>query len=216
MTAPALAPETLKDLLRQAFEHPTDRGVEGPYQYQWDATSEPWKRLCSMLPCFDDLAWPDYDTKCWYEYELFGQPVVIQLWKGLCQQFLGRTDFPGGIGGEVGIYMRAPGRALPPLDFLPLPLQGVYRIATRLAGENLWWPVPEHLQPRITFRFKNPKTGQRLFEDPQSEKTYWLTKWMEFDSFRDYEQKNPTPTWATEFEMSAVIEDDTQTIILDW
>ena len=206
---------TTKELMAEAFKHPTDQGSDNGFK--WDSTSEPWKKMCAVLPCFEALAWPDYDTKCWYEYELFGKPVVIQLWKGHCQQFLGRTNFPGGIGGEVGIYYRDSTRkGLPPLDFLPLPLRGVYQIATRLDPNKLWWPVPEELQPNITWTFKNPMTGKPLFNDPQSDKAYWLTKWMEFDSFNKYEDANDTPTWATGFHMSAVIDDGKNEIILDW
>ena len=43
--------------------------------------------------------------------------MVIQLWKGNCPKFLGFIgieSFPGGIGAEVGVYRRIPGRFRPP------------------------------------------------------------------------------------------------------
>ena len=37
-----------------------------------------------------------------------GQPIVIQLWKGWCEQFLGSAKFPGGIGAEVDVWEPEP------------------------------------------------------------------------------------------------------------
>ena len=73
--------------------------------YEYVETSEDWKKACLPLPCFAAVWWPDYATKV-VEDTIDGQPVVIQLWKGWCQKFLGDDDFPGGIGAEVGVYHR--------------------------------------------------------------------------------------------------------------
>jgi len=75
------------------------------YPYLFVETSDWWKDMCSILPCFPALAWSGYLTKC-IDTTINGHPVVIQLWKGWCQKFFGRSDFPGGIGAEVGIYRR--------------------------------------------------------------------------------------------------------------
>src|SRR5438045_145702 len=90
--------------------------------YKFDETSPEWKELCRVLPCFKQVAWPDYSTAI-VEDTIDGKPVVLQLWKGWCQRFLGRDDFPGGIGGEVGIYERVAGRGFPDdkPDFFPQP-----------------------------------------------------------------------------------------------
>ncbi len=59
--------------------------------YDFVETSEVWKQLCTVLPCFRQVAWPNYPTAV-VEDTIEGKPVVIQLWKGWCQQFLGRND----------------------------------------------------------------------------------------------------------------------------
>jgi hypothetical protein len=54
------------------------------------------------------LQWPGYATTS-FDVTLKGQPAVIQPWKGWCPKFLGLADFPGGVGGEVGVYKRVTG-----------------------------------------------------------------------------------------------------------
>jgi hypothetical protein len=70
------------------------------------------KEAAAALPCFAALHWPDYATKV-FDDTLNGKPIVVQLWKGWCQQFLSSPNFPGGIGGEVGIYERVTGKGFP-------------------------------------------------------------------------------------------------------
>jgi hypothetical protein len=204
----------LQTMLSAALDRPTDTGVDNGYQ--WDSTSDPWKQLCSALPCFGGLAWPLYDTKV-IETTLFGQPIVIQLWKGLCPQFLGKTTYPGGVGGEVGIYQRVPGRKLPDdLGFLPLPLRLAYAPMAALAGDKFWWPVPATLQPKISLVFINPTTNTALFDHAYSDQTYWLTKWMEFGSYKQYAAANQTPLLETGFKLVATIDDGTGGKTYEW
>src|SRR5579871_1191100 len=103
-------------------------------------TSNQWKQLCQALPSFKEVAWPDYATAV-IEDRINGHDVVIQPWKGWCQQFLMREDFPGGVGAEVGIYRRQPERTLP--DVLPdVPATLVARYAAKAAGlidADQWW-----------------------------------------------------------------------------
>jgi len=80
--------------------------------YEFVETADWWKVACEPLPSFAEVWWPDYSTKV-IEETIDGQPVVIQLWKGWCQRFLGRDDFPGGIGAEVCVYRRMAGRPAP-------------------------------------------------------------------------------------------------------
>ena len=63
--------------------------------YRYVETANWWKRACETLPSFAAVRWPDYSTEV-VDAVIDGQPVVIQLWKGWCQRFLGRHDFPGG------------------------------------------------------------------------------------------------------------------------
>jgi hypothetical protein len=93
---------------------PTIRYV-GAGGYWFNETSESWKEMCRAFPCFAALQWPGYASTV-IEDRINGQDVVIQLWKGWCPKFLGLAGvqiFPGGIGGEVGVYRRMPGRARP-------------------------------------------------------------------------------------------------------
>src|SRR5258706_2696810 len=91
---------------------PTIR-YDGEGGYTYDETSEYWKEMCRAFPCFYALQWPGYASDI-FEDEINGQAAVIQLWKGWCQKFLGSTYFPGGIGAEVGVYRRIPGKVRPP------------------------------------------------------------------------------------------------------
>src|SRR5215475_9280634 len=86
--------------------------------YKYVETADWWKDACSVLPCFAAIHWPDYSTKV-IEETINGKPVVIQLWKGWIPQLF--DEQLGGVGGEVGIYERVPGRKFPTSkpDFFP-------------------------------------------------------------------------------------------------
>jgi hypothetical protein len=181
--------------------------------YTFDETSESWKQLCSALPCFAAIQWPDYDTK-WFDAVINEQPVVIQLWKGYCPRFLGGLGhFPGGVGAEVGVYHRIPGKiaptSLPP--GLPPNWVAAYMAAISTANLDLWWPFPE-LKTTVEFTLTNPVTNQTFFSAGPEGPTYWLTKWMEDASYSKYQVdqgrrwwwlppwwpgNSLTPPWAT-------------------
>ena len=151
--------------LTPTHESVDDRG------YRYVETSEEWMEACRPLPCFPQLWWPDYATKV-IEDTIDGKPVVIQLWKGWCQQFLNLKNMPGGVGGEVGVYARMPGRHI--AESIPdLPDPFVAKIREKVAGlgdKDLWWPYPEsELQTTIDFEFINPQTGETVFRaDPKA------------------------------------------------
>lgn len=153
--------------------------------YSFVETSEQWQRMCSVLPCFDALRWPGYDAVS-IESTINGEPVVIQLWKGWCQKFLGLQFFPGGIGGEVGVYRRIPGKIKPTsLPGVPQPMAGALlaQLAT-IADHDLWWPAPD-LNTELEFTFINPVTNQPVFPAGPL-KSYWLCKWMNEPSYVKY------------------------------
>jgi len=153
--------------------------------FTYDETSESWKQMCQAFPCFAGLHWPGYSTGV-VEDVVDGQPIVIQWWNGWCQKFLGSSPFPGGIGAEVGIYRRIPGK-LPPLSlpFLPSSLAAELLTAySRLSDHELWWPFPE-LGASIEFTLTNPVTGLPFFS-AGPETSYWLTKWMDEGAFLNY------------------------------
>jgi hypothetical protein len=144
-----------------------------------------WKNACLGLPSFANEQWPDYATKA-IDQKIRGNDVVVQLWVGWCQKFLGLETFPGGIGAEVGIYRRIPGKTLlvdASLGFLPPPLQ---TILSTIEGGDLWWPYPE-LGTELTFELVNPTTGKTFFT-AGPEKTFWLNKWMDTDSYEKYKK----------------------------
>jgi hypothetical protein len=180
--------------------------------YQFVETSPTWKKACTALPCFTQVEWPNYPTAV-LEDTINGTPVVIQLWKGWCQQFLGRDDFPGGIGAEVGIYERVAGRVFPTdrPDFFPAPMWEFLRVASMRAGDDFWWPMAD--QYEVEFDFINPDTDTVMFHaGPQN--TYWRNKWMDTDSYDVYRptqgkrwswlpawfpKNSRTPTWAQDY-----------------
>lgn len=155
--------------------------------YSYVETSESWKQLCQSLPCFLALQWPDYATTK-IEVTLKGQPAVIQLWKGWCQKFLGLQNFPGGVGGEVGVYKRMPGRVRPTsLPGIPPPLASlVLGALSRLSDSEIWWPAPE-LADSVEFSLINPVNNMTFFA-ASPEKTYWVCKWMNDGSYSKYQR----------------------------
>jgi hypothetical protein len=170
----------------QALSSPTVESTDAR-GYHYVETSQPWKQMCTAFPCFAELQWPDYASYSFND-TIDGHPVVIQLWKGYCEKFLGLQNFPGGIGAEVGIYRREPGRGRPTsLPFLPPSLAAqILKPAANLTDNDLWWAYPE-LNPEISFKLINPKTNQVFFETGK-ERTYWLNRWMNETSYLKYKQ----------------------------
>jgi hypothetical protein len=172
---------------------------EGGYTY--NETSESWKQLCTAFPCFWALQWPGYATDV-IEDAINGQAVVIQLWKGLCPKFLGFAgvqNFPGGVGAEVGVYRRMPGRVRP--SSLPLPdnpfTRQIKNALQTLADNELWWAFPE-LGATTECTFINPVTGQPMFSaGPQT--GYWLTKWMDENRYEQYKRDTGTSPSYTDY-----------------
>lgn len=199
----------------QGFTSPTFQYTDAS-GYQYDETSEQWKQLCTNFPCFALLEWPGYstqvvDTMNGEPLTINGQPVVIQLWKGTCQKFLGLQNFPGGIGAEVGVYHLMPGRARPslqqlislgiPESFAALIIAGI----APLTDDQLWWAFPE-LNTQVAFTLTNPVTNQTFFT-AGPETTYWLNKWMEGDSYNEYQknQGNQVPGSPTDYVLNYTI-----------
>jgi hypothetical protein len=184
----------------QDLNAPTIRYVgEGGYGY--DETSEGWKQMCEAFPCFAAIEWPGYATAV-IEDVLDQTPIVIQLWKGLCPKFggqIGLQSFPGGVGAEVGIYRRIPGKVVP-TSFPGLPGGGLSQLLGGLssaAATDLWWPAPE-LGTELWMRFINPITSEVVFE-AGAEKTYWLTKWMNESDYSNYQRDHTAPPNYTDY-----------------
>jgi hypothetical protein len=169
--------------------------------YDYVETSPDWKTACSVLPSFAAVHWPGYETSV-VEDTIGGQPVVIQLWKGRCQRFFGLNDFPGGIGAEVAVYQRIPGRAMPTaLPDLSSRLEGLLLSFLPEVGEDLWWPCIK-LAAQIDFDLVNPKTKATFFT-AGPETTYWMNKWMRPDSYRLYEAAHkPLPLLTEDYQLN--------------
>lgn len=168
----------------QDFGSPTIR-TRDSFGYEYGEIAENWKLLCRQLPCFDALWWPGYATKV-IPMTVDGVDVVVQLWKGWCQKFLDLDTFPGGIGGEVGVYRRDDGRRLtaPRKLLAAYDARLVVHELDELSGRELWWPDPD-LATRIGFTFVDPRTGDTLVE-AGPEETYWVGKWMHEPSYLRY------------------------------
>lgn len=169
--------------------------------YSYVDCSEWWAEQCSILPCFAALHWPNYDTKI-IEDTIDGHPVVIQLWKGRCDQLLG-PRMPGGIGAEVGIYRRITNKTIPsniPDWYKPL------LNAALATGADLWWPYLE-LRPHVEFELINPRNNASFFRTGPKVGAfgYWLTRWMHIPSYNQYKQDNIHPELAHEFWMVTTV-----------
>lgn len=164
-----------------------------PTGYKYVETSDDLKEAAAALPCFKALAWPDYATEI-VEDTINGKPVVIQLWKGWCQQFLSSPNFPGGVGGEVGIYERVTGKGFPAErpDWCPAPLFLFLQQKSKLANGDFWWPVAE--KNEVEFEFINPVNNTVAFR-ADLQKTYWRNKWMDNESYEQYE-KDQGKKWS--------------------
>ena len=172
------------NLLSKPVE-PCNESVDGN-GFKYVETKDPFKNFCANFPCFAALQWPGYATKVIQDKTINGIPVVIQLWKGLCERFPGQDKFPGGYGAEVGIYRKMPGRIRPTsVPFLP-PAAAALILANvaSLSDNDLWWAFPE-LNAQIEFDFINPFTGQPAFH-AGPENTYWMNKWMNEASYSQY------------------------------
>jgi hypothetical protein len=191
---PLWASDTVLNWDTPTIGHTDDRG------YSYVEVSELWKELCSGLPCFAALQWPGYSTHV-FDDVIAGQPVVIQLWKGWCQKFLGLPFMPGGFGAEVGVYRRIPGKARPTsLPFLPPALEAIIINAmASLTDNELWWPAPE-LNAQLEFTLINPVTNQEFFS-AGPENSYWLAAWMNDFSYLKYsiDQGFQVPTFPNDY-----------------
>jgi phosphatidylserine/phosphatidylglycerophosphate/cardiolipin synthase-like enzyme len=174
--------------------------TEGRYEFTENA--EWWKQMCLGFPCFTQfpMHWPDYDTTI-VNANIDGHDVVIQLWKGWCEQFATLKGMPGGIGAEVGVYRRVPSSELPIPKSLPrqLGLYGdlVIRALNGLNDTQFWWPFPE-LNSKITFTLKRPD-GNAFFTT-KPEDTWWACKWMDNRSYDRYKTDSPpTPSMSTSY-----------------
>jgi hypothetical protein len=181
-----------------ARKRPTVR-TQDANGYFFDTTSPEWKTACAALPSFAGLQWPGYATTC-IPAVINNRDVIIQPWMGHCQQFLGRSDFPGGFGGEVGVYVKVPGgKPLPDLAMLPAVLRPLFKAYAELGGDHLWWPDAD-VQPKIDFTIINPVNHSVLLRADE-EQNYWVNKWMEPASYELYRKANPVPPSATQYKM---------------
>ena len=162
---------------------------EGEYYY--DAVSEFWRIRCSTLPCGPWVTFPGYG-------EAHGiikgmtvngkkQDVLVQVWKGYCPRFMDVTksekkdiknfgsQFPGGIGAEVGLY-------------------------TDVAPTGLSWNPLVTDDVKIAFKLVNRKTGE-VVVDAKEEATWWKTKWMTTGSYDKYKQTHDCPADPMEYDL---------------
>jgi hypothetical protein len=155
--------------------------------YNCVATSDVWKMACAPLPSSLGVAWPGYATTAVFA-NVNGRDIVIQPWLGWCQNFMGRANFPGGYGAEIGIYVRVPrDRPIPDSPLLPKGVEVLLKGAQLFGGDHLWWPDPD-CQFDMSFKVVNPKTNTVMLEASTDKPTYWLNRWLTPDSYGKYKQ----------------------------
>jgi hypothetical protein len=173
--------------------------------YSYVEASDSWKQDCAGLACAHVIRWPGYDTKVIRD-TIDGKPVVIQLWKGRCQKFLGLSGAPGGIGAEVGVYRAVPDKRHDRDSWLPF-FRDLANAFDNVRTDELWWPYPE-LHATLTFTLTNPLTNQVFFEG-RCEDAYWLCKWMNPDSYEKYktDQNGKAPDAPETLWMTCTVND---------
>lgn len=142
--------------------------------YWYNETTESWRRFWGQFQCFAALQWAGYPTRYFDDSLLSGKTgydVVIQLWKGRCPKFLRFANYPGGIGAEVGVYYRR-NQFFKDYAFDPL-------------WRWQWWPFRSGHDFNIQFTLAFPDGEETLFST-ELETTWWLNKWMEEDSYKQY------------------------------
>jgi hypothetical protein len=166
------------DSVRDLYEH----------GYHFITMSESWRLMCRDMPDSPRVVIPPMYTTAWIDTD----DLVIQVWKGNCPHVPG---LPGGIGGEVGVYRREPGRkverprVIPEIEKLPAWQRPLARRAIRWLlwraqqivdrDEQVWWPVEANAEP-IAMGFSYD--GQPFFAADQAD-GYWLSRWMTYGSY---------------------------------
>jgi hypothetical protein len=154
-----------------------DGGSGGGTPPAYIFTENPPEDWVIFLPCGPWTVLPGYPTN-YLPLSLPGDfgdlPLVVQLWKGSCPDFFGWAESPGGVGAEVGLYVRDP--------WMP---------------HLMWWPLYLYKQ-MIEFTLINPVTGVPFFSASSPNPIWWSHKWMKFPSYdqyvRDQQHKVPSRT----------------------
>lgn len=164
-------------------------------------TSDIWAARCSDLACGQWVRFNDYTEAHRYNANIPGiGPVIIQLWKGWCPRFnempetsalrevlnMGK-EFPGGLGAEVGVYVPPDGsNRMVDAAFADTPV-----------GRTKWVPL---VNPdlRIAFKLVNTKTGKVIVDAPEKN-TWWRTKWMSPDKYKEYKKTEDVPENPLEY-----------------
>jgi hypothetical protein len=166
-----------------------------------------WVDLCSNLPCDALMHWPLYDTCVLDNVKIpdqhgVMQDAVIQCWKGFCPDALSGIDgyyFPGGVGAEVGVYMRQPGRdphanlvpAVPPNSSNKLKVAAELWLRTRSLRMDIdnindfWWPADQLVADsghEVKFTLAEHLLGETLITSTPTNR-YWNCEWMRPHSF---------------------------------
>lgn len=161
--------------------------------------------LCLPLPCWSGLRWDGYPSVT-REAVVRGEKVVIQAWKGACENFALLPGHPGGVGGEVGVYRRIPGCPVPREP--PSQLRGSARFDPPQGPCDLWWPF-QHDDTKISFDLLHPKTGELFFRagHEHTRQRFWLSHLMIFDSYRKFESQRPDCPEPTRYRMRVQVDD---------
>jgi hypothetical protein len=69
---------------------------------------------------------------------------------------------------------------------------------------DVWYPFPE-LRTRLWFKLVNPLTREKFFQTTE-QSTWWLTRWMAPDSYRNkYKKQHTVPAFPADFKLHYTI-----------
>lgn len=188
--AQAMMPPPVPGLLN-GFKGPlVDRWVDGRC-LEHASINMAWARECTALPCFRGVAFPQYAEQIILA-ELTGPgtrytgqkyPIIIHIWKGLCPNFVGNLDFPGGYGVEIGVYRWLSKQQIARHyneKYLAkntmwtrnsLNVAAEIRKTNSSAADERWYPAPE-LAAKISFKLLDPENGDGVVIDSTERRRY--------------------------------------------
>lgn len=189
----------------------------GGKRYYRNEVNAWWAEQCRPLPCFHGVCWRGYAERVLKNVPVrinnSVHYVIVHMWKGLCQKFLGNPAFPGGMGAEVGVYLVQPSSwaANRPFSKTLWAALGadatIVRAAEDLPNPHKWYPAYEWDKDlNIRFRLLDPVNKAVVFETrPKS--GYWCTEWMEKEAYWAWERCRGESVNATHLTLEYRIND---------
>ena len=213
------------------------KGFRGPLVDRWEddrclehaSINMAWARECTALPCFRGVAFPQYAEQIILA-ELSGAgtkytgkkyPIIVHIWKGLCPNFVGNLNFPGGYGVEIGIYRWLSKQQIADhyneryLAKNTMWTRNSLNVAADIRKnpngvDERWYPAPE-LGAKIDFKLLDPENDDGVVIDSIERRRYitnnskyvttrpyrdpsdffWCTDWLTRESYERWAKSRP-------------------------